>query len=400
MSSSSEEESKVKEPGRLTALRMRRAKARRRQQYLNAQSFLKKTSEEFEQSLQDDKSDFSDNDVERKQLSSYEKEAEEFLEKAMNFENSEDEDKVLVLDGRQTDFEDEEQLNSSLHERNVTHSSEDDASSIEKTKAELERYSLAFGEFLSQELENNDVDSEEDKDLNDYESGFSTGDGIENSDEELLDSEKSEEDKALSKNGQDESKLTDKNKNRASVRRTKSGLKLVSHLNTVQKAIRSNRNLNESFIFKELLNSYDLIRLMVEETEDTLDFLEKENSSTKSMLKFYENKYKASQGEINDSQESEKRKDFKDLEFELEISKIEVDEANRRSQTLERKLISAKRELNLQEQRLTAQQDMYEFDAKEMRERIARLEQNLYYEKSRSNDLLSQLSIVREGESI
>jgi len=406
-----------KEPGRLTAFIIRRDKARLEQQYINAQSFLQKTEGPDSPALIEE-TNLRAPEESSIQLSTYAREAEEFLDKA--FDDTID-DEELVLDGRSSE-EDSSGFGSygSVSTLPDDPKEKEDAS-VQKTLADLQRYAEEYEDFLSKELGDDLVDDGDDTedqitigtgeiprfpdmpsslDLEGNSNASFPGEdapsilprgpsailsiGSEsNLRRETKYSFYGREENASTDQNQDEnnhsdsSELEEGNFNRGNMR---------LYLNEVQSLIGRNKSETQPEGSNEIMDAYNIMRKMVDEAEDTVDLLERDNFCLKQLMDSYRKKYEEVLQVYSKTANSKSMDNFSGNEAikkDLELTRIEVDEAKMVIASLERKLNNAQIEIAMKDYHLKNQESIFFSDVQALMIYIKQLSVELETEKRR-----------------
>ena len=378
--SSSEE---AEESDRLAALIRRREKARQEQQYINAQSFLKKSAATHEESATHERNH------EDEQLNLYAQQAEQFLEKAFSEDKSGD---VLVLGGSNSSPDNSsggENGNESFDSDEVLFENTTDSSSVADDRRNLERYSQQFEEFLTLEpdedeilmnsgiLSTSEVSShtqDEIQGLRDIHRALSLSQDSLNSDR-MDDCEGN-----ATKNLEDKSRFSHGDSGPDFPSGQKSSEESVSRDDTVEKLQDENENL-----FNMLVECMATMDTICSEVEETLDAMARDNARLKSISEIYRSQAEENRHKFETARNCESCNHSDSVELELDSTKIQLDEAKLRCSTLEEKLKSKKGKQSSREKR-------YLSEIEALKQNLTRISKENERERQTSKELRQKIS--------
>ncbi len=347
-SSESSEKNESKEPGRLTALILRREKARLEQQKINAQSFLKKSNPKSDESLVPEyNSTVKEKDQAR--LDTYAQEAGLFLDKALNEDSDGD---VLVLGGKTSSegnsSRDKYSNDGSLDSDEIVFERSTGSSTISDDKRKLERYAHQFGEFLTIEPEENEILMN---------SGMLSSSEI--SSNLLVESEKLDDlDRSLSFSNDPSSiqnfsriqeMLSESSPNESFSEPQREGSKYH------EQSFIENLEVENQVLTDMLVNSYATMDMMVSEVEETIDAMARDNARLKSISEIYRSQAEEIRHKFETVRNCDQCNVSDSLELQLQQAKIEIDESKLKYSALEQKLNSRKEKFSSKERRYVSE---------------------------------------------
>lgn len=358
-SSDSLSDSESKDSGRLTALIIRRDKARLEQQYINAQSFLKNSeTSKGESFIQERNLTVKEN--EQALLNSYANEAGLFLEKALYEEENGD---VLVLGGayssKENGSEDSSSTDKSLDSEEVVFERNTDSNSIADDKRKLERYAFQFGEFLTLEPEDDEIlmnsgilssselssniqnDSQE---LQEIATSFSLSHDSSIAENEYYDFQMFAENNT-------EKYISDEEEYKSNTFQTRE----LRTSESEEKASVKKLQVENQELFDMLVESFATMDMIVTEVDETIDTMTRDNARLKSISEIYRSQAEEIRHKFEAARNCTECNESDSLELELADAKLLLDESKLLCSTLEQKLNARKQKYDAREKRYVSE---------------------------------------------